>query len=204
MKPVFNQPSLAVNLHGLHVIDSIEGQKKIPTTLSFPLLCSVVALAALTTTACSMPGSPQLGMLTPLPVKTISYADYKKSHNDKFSAVQDFPIQCAAFFHNTASGHLTKDTVDVSYHEPTLNENRTALRDLQKTTIYLRRGKGPLEMIDIPSTSLVGGGHIILERVPVPLAHNGAPVRVQVCVTASDDKPNESKPVGMQVGTRTS
>ena len=204
MKPVFNQPSPVVNLHGIHVISPNKRQKKIPATLSFPLLCTVVALAAITSTACSMAGSPPLGMLTPPLVKTISYADYKKSHTDKFATVQDFPIQCAAFFHNTASGHLTKDTVDVSYHEPTLNENRTALRDLQKTTIYLRRGKGPLEMIDIPSTSPAGGGRITLEKVPVPLAHNGAPVRVQVCVTASDDKPNESKPVGMQVGTRTS
>ena len=156
-------------------------------------------------TACSMPGaeSANLKIMTPPPATTNSYSDYKKSHARKFSTAQDFPIQCATFFRNSASGRKIRDTVDVSYHEPTLNVNWTPLHDLQKTTMYLRRRKGPLEMIYIPSTSPAGGGHITFEKVPIPLAPNGKPVRVQVCVTANDDQPNESKPVGAQVGTRT-
>lgn len=204
MKPAFGRPSPAVHLHGAPVLSPQKRQEKIPETLSFPLLCSVVAWAALTSTACSLSGSPPFGMLMSPPAKTITYSDYKKSHSRTFSTAKEFPIRCAAFFHNTASGHLTKETVDVSYHEPTFNENRTALRDLQNTTIYLRRGKGPLERITIPSTRPVGGGHLTLERIPVPLAHDGKPVRVQVCVTASDYISNESQPVGTQVGTITS
>lgn len=85
---------------------------------------------------------------------------------------------------------VTGTQVTVTYDEPTTNEDGTALVDLDHTSIYYDMGSGTVKAIDVPATSLTGGGTISqIITVPV-LAQQEA--NVSIWATAIDLVGNES------------
>lgn len=84
----------------------------------------------------------------------------------------------------------TKQTVSISYTEPSASIEGKPLTDLAKTTIYYDLGSGRVLAKEIPATKPTGGGQIS-QTITVPVREKGEqPVRI--CVTATDRHGNES------------
>ena len=102
--------------------------------------------------------------------------------------VQPTQIRCPGSVQTKVS--TTKQTVSVSYTEPSVSIEGKPLTDLAKTTIYYDLGSGRVTAKDIPATKPTGGGQIS-QTITVPVRVNGEqPVRI--CVTATDRHGNES------------
>ena len=102
--------------------------------------------------------------------------------------VQPTQIRCPGSVQTKVSA--TKQTVSVSYTEPSVSIEGSPLTDLAKTTIYYDLGSGRVPAKDIPATKPTGGGQIS-QTITVPVQVKGEqPVRI--CVTATDRHGNES------------
>ena len=83
-----------------------------------------------------------------------------------------------------------KQSVKVSYTEPTVTAGGNKLSELTKTTIYYDLGDGRRQAKAVPATKPTGGGQIS-ETISVPIDTPGEQV-VRICVTATDRHGNES------------
>ena len=102
--------------------------------------------------------------------------------------LQPAQIRCPGSVQTKVS--TTKQTVSVSYTEPSVSIEGKPLTDLAKTTIYYDLGSGRVLAKEIPATKPTGGGQIS-QTITVPVRVNGEqPVRI--CVTATDRHGNES------------
>lgn len=102
--------------------------------------------------------------------------------------VQPTPVRCPSSVQTNVSA--TKQSVKISYTEPSVSIVGSPLTDLAKTTIYYDLGSGRVLAKDIPATKPTGGGQIS-QTITVPVRVNGdQPVRI--CVTATDRHGNES------------
>jgi hypothetical protein len=80
--------------------------------------------------------------------------------------------------------------IEVIYNEPTQNADGSPIQDLDHTTIYADGGAGPNKMIDVPASSVNGGG-LVVQRISSPVA-DGQEADVTVWATAFDGSGNES------------
>ena len=102
--------------------------------------------------------------------------------------VRPAQIRCPGSVQTKVSA--AKQSVKVSYTEPSVSIEGSPLTDLAKTTIYYDLGSGRVPAKDIPATKPTGGGQIT-QTISVPVQEKGEqPVRI--CVTATDRHGNES------------
>lgn len=102
--------------------------------------------------------------------------------------VQPAQIRCPGSVQTKVSA--TKQSVKVSYTEPSVSIEGSPLTDLAKTTIYYDLGSGRVLAKDIPATKPTGGGPISQTiTVPVQVKEEQS---VRICVTATDRHGNES------------
>jgi hypothetical protein len=90
-------------------------------------------------------------------------------------------------------GRITGVELTVSYEEPRINADRSALGDLKKTTVYWHwKGKtGEVtRAADVPA-SKPGGGGTVSVKIVIPVGQNEER-EVTIYTTASDAKGNES------------
>lgn len=83
-----------------------------------------------------------------------------------------------------------KQSVKVSYREPTVTAGGKTLSELAKTTIYYDLGDGRRLAKEVPATKPTGGGKIS-ETISVPI-HSHKEQIVRICVTATDRHGSES------------
>lgn len=77
-----------------------------------------------------------------------------------------------------------ESTVTVSYTEPTAGTDGKPLENLDRTTIYVDAGGGPMIAKVVPATKPTGGGRIS-EQITLTV-QDPAGKEVAICVTATD------------------
>lgn len=92
---------------------------------------------------------------------------------------------------------VTATEVVVEYDEPlnnipNIDGDVTPLTDLDHTTVYYDKGSGPVNAVEVPATSLNGGGHII-QPISIPVAELEE-ANISIWATATDTSGNESDP----------
>lgn len=102
--------------------------------------------------------------------------------------VQPTPVRCPSSVQTNVSA--TKQSVKISYTEPSVSIVGSPLTDLAKTTIYYDLGSGRVLAKDIPATKPTGGGQIS-QTITVPVQVK-VEQSVRICVTATDRHGNES------------
>lgn len=91
----------------------------------------------------------------------------------------------------TLTATLSGFDVQLHYNEPTTNSDNSPLVDLDHTTVWYDAGAGIIKGVDVPATSLTGGGLNVSATVSVPIAV-GQEKDVIFWVTAFDKTGNES------------
>ena len=102
--------------------------------------------------------------------------------------VRPAQIRCPGSVQTKVSA--AKQSVKISYTEPTVTTGGDTLSELTKTTIYYDLGDGRRQAKEVPATKPTGGGQIS-ETISVPMDTQGEQV-VRICVTATDRHGNES------------